>query len=837
MSADGIERRVVIEISPTVDSDGTTQKFLFGEKGFATLSTDTPAETSVRELLQSAGIWEQDLFAGSRMGGAVKPGGGTITLINEGGVLDAWADYGVDGAMVTCRWGPPGAAYPSGYSTVYVARGHWISATERVIEIALKDRSYLLDKAIVTGTFAGTGGLEGDFVVARKRQWVASDPGFAPPIKISSTLRLYFVQDAATGGTQDTRFLFPTDESIVCPFDTFVGGVRLTRGANYSSETECLTTAPSAGQVRFYFGPDGVGANKLGPVYMRLGTEPTYQVRVFMSGYAPDGNSWTYDRMVARSGLDVASYYSTGGGVSSRLVDDDSTYLEVMDEAGFVDLVAYGFTRLDEFYSVRLDEPASSDTIVYLTTATGTTAVTRPVFTFTPDNSRDFKRLPVPGMEAPYWQVNVAAGDVWPCECDPTASATMREYLSREEAWAAFSGTNAAIKTRHPGAVTAEFTNKQRSFQNTLEQSLWVNRYLTLFGGLRWIAELVVDMTDATLAIGLMDNAIVQYPRFGCTSGRAFRVVSHTIDVDAKTITFRLWGGTAGPGGYITTGSGSAPVVVNPSIARSAMGDFTVFGAGSIALAGRSFLTLGDFVGASLGTQTAATTETILQMDFEGANNSTVFTDSSTYARAITHKHPAGTLDIKISTSSPLAGTSSGVIADAGNDDQLLIDRDTCGDAYLPADFSITFKLQLVDDPMDIAFSGNTYAIWAVYGYDNGSALPNADSLVIFIDSGAAGGSGEICIGNDPSMSTAAIRGLAAFPVGSTVDVELSRVGTTLTLKQAGVSQGTATSNRIFGNNTSSGGTRQANFECIGSAGLSGAFPTMKIDSLLITRG
>jgi len=652
MSADGLERRVVVEITPTVDSAGTKQTFLFSERGFATTPADSPSEVVVRELLQSAGQWQQDLFGGSRMGGRVVPGGGTITLINEGGVLDAWVDYGVDGAKVTMRWGPPGAAYPAGYSTVLIAYGLSVQAGFSTVQITLRDRLYLLDKPISSGTFSGTGGFDGTGVAGQRMQWVAGDPGYVPPILLDASRQLYFVQDAATGGIQDYRFSVPNDESITAPFDAFVGGVRLTRGANYSSAAECLSTAPGAGEVRFWFGDTGgFGANKLGPVYMRLGTTPTFKVRVYAAGYAPDGAGWFINDVVARAGLSVSTYYGTGESVRSRLVNDDSTYLQVLDDSCIADLSAYGFTRLDELYSVRLQEPANAATVVYRTTDTGTDTVTRPLFTFNTSNARGFTRGPVAGMPTPIHRVTVTSGEAWPHELDPTCTARMREALQRETAWASFTGSNPAILDAHPGAQSVELVTKERYFQNQFGESLWVMNYLTLFGGLRWIMTLETDMTDTTLAIELMDNALVDIPRFGCTGGRAFRVVSRTINVDARTITFGLWGGTAGLGGYLVTTTGGAPTVVNPAADLGRLGD--------IGLLAYSHADVPSWAFPGIGEITASATSHVqgqvkLLLNFEGSDGATSITDESEFGRTLT-----GNAYCAISTTRAKFGSSS----------------------------------------------------------------------------------------------------------------------------------------------------------------------------------
>lgn len=53
---------------------------------------------------------------------------------------------------------------------------------------------------------------------------------------------------------------------------------------------------------------------------------------------------------------------------------------------------------------------------------------------------------------------------------------------------------------------------------------------------------------------------------------------------------------------------------------------------------------------------------TLLQLNFEGANDSTIFTDSSSYSRTVT---PSGTA--KLTTTDPITGTSSGTFDGSGS--------------------------------------------------------------------------------------------------------------------------------------------------------------------------
>jgi hypothetical protein len=531
------------------------------------------------------------------------------------------------------------------------AYGSSIVAGYSEIEVTLKDRLEQLDKPMVTGTFSGAGGIEGVNVVGKRKQWVAGDPGFIVPVLVDASKQLYYVQDGDPGWAFDYRFSVPSDESITAPFDTYVGGVRQTRGANYASEAALLSTAPGSGEVRLWFGPTGTG-----PVYFRLGGTPEFGVRVFPTGYTQTGAQWHLAAMAERAGVSVPVHYGGSVAVHSRLVDDDSTYLSVMDDAALVDHAAYGFTRLDEFFTVKLLEPDAVDTSVYRVTSTGGAYVTRPLFTFDEHNARNFARVPVAGMEVPIWQVTVKAGDVWPTECDPAALPALRDYMTREDAWASFAGINPAIKDAHKAARTERVSTHQRYFQNSLDMSLWINRYLELFGGLRWVMTLEVDMTDDTLAIELMDNALVDIPRLTCSGGRAFRVTSKTIDIDRRVIVFGLWGGTEGPGGYLgTEGGGGTPPTVDPTATRGLVDPFTLRAYASTGVNAAAFLTIPDFTLRSLNTVSTLPYGAVkLLLNFNGSDDSTTITDESIYALSAT-----GNAEIRCHSSQTKFGAAS----------------------------------------------------------------------------------------------------------------------------------------------------------------------------------
>lgn len=538
-------KRFVVQLTLTVDADGGTQDFYYAlakEGGFRTKPTDTPANEWIAPRVKNLGKLRRELFTGARVTGAVRPALATLYLDNTDGGLDVWLGYGISGSKVIYWWGDDGAAFPAGYEPVQIMyiKGLQLPDLDQAL-VQLRDRSYLLDTPLVTATFTGGGGLEGTGVASKKKQWVSGDPAFFPPIVINVTDQTYFVHQNGPS-------------TLASYYQIFEGGVEITRGADYSSEAEILSTAPASGQCRFWFGPV-VSGTSTGPVYVRLGTPPVYELRCYALGYQADGGQWSFDALCRSAGMsDVTDF---AGVVGARLVDDDATYLDVMRDSCIEHQQFFGFDRLDVFRADYLEEP-DEDASVY---------------TFTTDNAGGFRREVIPGMEAPVWRVTLNAGKTYSSPYASGASDLMKDYLSRDPWWTSFSGSSAATKLANPGAVSAELETPNRDIQNTFSQTNFINRFLGLFGGRRDFLTLTAkEFTSRVLEIELHDTVIVDMPRFQCSGGRAFRVVTIDIDWSVPAITFGLWGGTPGDGGGIDTGGSSGSTASDPVAIRSELG-------------------------------------------------------------------------------------------------------------------------------------------------------------------------------------------------------------------------------------------------------------------------
>lgn len=498
------KQRIVAEMTFVVDASGTTQTFYAATSGWTTRPTDTPANTPIAPRIKSAGSYKRELFSGTRVTGAVRPSFGEIVLYNPDGALDAWMDYGVSGGKVIVRIGDEDGAYPADYTTVYIAYAQYLVADFGEVRVRLRDRLYLLEQPLVTASFAGTGGLEGSSDVKGKlKQWVSSDPGYFPPILIDASLQLYFVQATGPGG-------------LMSNFKVFEGGIPITRGTNYTSASECTTTSPASGEVRFWF-----GVGNAGPVYFRLGSVPVGDLRVYGLGYKASGATWRFTDIAAQAGITGA-----GGGltVGAVLVDDSRTMLDVLTTSVLAVFGWFGMTRLDVFTSGVFNVPATA------------------TIEFNQHNASGWTRTVPNEMYAPVWRVSVAVGKTWPCAVLAGATAQNTDYLTRDPWWASYTQEDAAIKTANPGAESAEIEIENRDLQSSLAMTNFISKYLARFGVRRQFFLFTVPMTPENLAIELHDTVLIRLPRFGLSGGKAMRVITQQIDIDKRTITYGVWG-------------------------------------------------------------------------------------------------------------------------------------------------------------------------------------------------------------------------------------------------------------------------------------------------------
>ena len=454
--------------------------------------------------LKSPGSFRRELFSGSRVFGAVRPSYGELVLQNSDGALDEWADYGLSGGKVVVRMGPADGAYPSDYTTVYIAYAHSIIADFAEIRIRLRDRLQALDRPLVTQSFAGTGGIEGGGdLVGKLKQWVSSDPYLIPITLVDHTIQLYHVQSTASGG-------------LGAYFKIYEGGIEIPADAgSYANVADLLANQPTLGHCKWYFGAEGV--------YVRLRGVPQFDLRAIAFGFDPTtGGAFTVASLAGQAGI-------SGGvapiAIGALLVDDSRSYLDVCQDAALSQIAHFGMTRLDVLQGGTVTAPSVS-----------------PIAEFHVHNTCNLSRASALDMDAPVWSVTVHSGKRWPGNVASGAPADIAGQVQRTPWYATFAREVPAIRTANPGAVSTVVEVQARAFQSVLSQTDYLDKYFALFGVRRAFYSFDVPLTAQNLAIELHDTVSLRMPRFGLDAGKAFRVVTQQIDCSARKITYGVWG-------------------------------------------------------------------------------------------------------------------------------------------------------------------------------------------------------------------------------------------------------------------------------------------------------
>ena len=839
-------RIFIAEITVVVDSAGTEQTFYFSTSPFTTKPTDTPANTPVPAYLKNAGTYKADLFSKGRVTGLVQPNYGIMTLANPldstgKGVFDDWNDYGVSNARVVLRMGYETDAYPSAWTTVYIARIYKLSVTNDEVNITLRDRSELLNKPVNGNVFLGTGGMEGNGSnLGRKKQSVFGDPGFHPAICINIQKQIYYVSNNGCDTWQaDAGLLSPYNGSqdYNAAFDVYDNAYKLLRKDNYTSFSELETTVPGSGEVRFWLGGTSSYSSYWykGPIYFRLGSPPAGEIRVYGVGYPNENDfnniggiygSFFLEILALRTGLTVSDIQSPDKWVTviagAQLIEEDQTYLQVMSDACLQTNSWFGFNRQDIFVTGYVLDPKSKWAYYGIKIPEFPDGVpghdledTTSLFTFTDNYIKNLRSDSVNGQENPMWAAVFNSGRTWPVSTIAGgASGVNRDYMTRQPYYDSFKAYSDPTKIKNPNAETIDIVIPTRSMVNDFTRHLYSARFMWLYAGNPRTFTFTTDLSPELLAIELNDVVTLQTARFGLSAGIKLRVIGMTINTQTREIEFMLWVNGRG----VWTGSTS------PLDPGTEAWDEDKKTKGLISKIGKVYWpswkiysTGGLGLGSTLG---AGTLLTIPEWDFETSGSleqpdpdfasvvllmhmeaDSPWVDNSSYAATLTS---SGT--ITASSSSPLVGTKSMVPGASGK----------------------------VDTPTNVRYNMGTGHI-TIECIINISSTPNFERIF------EIGGMGAQVWFNGSTLSPSVIVGGSviftgsALPTNTTGHLALVKTGTsspytwTLYWQGSSIGSGTATT-------TDDGTTNRVitvgNFNSAGQPFVSG-----KIDEFRVTKG
>lgn len=500
----------LVEVTAAIDASGNTQKFYLSDSTFITESTDTPANTAFDPILLSQGSLGRHVYSDGRTGGNTKLEIGEVVITNIDGQLDAWADYSLDGREIKIYKGN-GGAYPDDFISVFTGTMDGIELTFDKAIIRIKDKSYLFDVPVSSNSYLGNNslpnGLEGvaTDIKGQNKPVCYGKVYNVSPILVNTSRLIYQVNDGA---------IYSVDK-------VYDRRSELTKGTNYTSQSDMETNAPASGYFRVW--PAGG--------YFRINSVPSGQLTADVVQGNTAGNrtvAQVLSALALRSGLTTGEININSVNALDALNNSevgiycvDDTILKAMDNIAESINAWYGFDNNGLFNVGQLSEPATSVLSVEEY-----------------DIFEDIERRVPKDVSIPAWKVNVYHTKNYTVQNSDIAGVVSAENRS----WAAeeyrIEYDSNAINTQY--LLSKEYDVHTLLISNS-SSATEATRLLSLYGTKRDIFDVSIDM-DMLSGINLMDTITVTLPRFGLHSGKDFRIIGIRIDLELNKATLTLWG-------------------------------------------------------------------------------------------------------------------------------------------------------------------------------------------------------------------------------------------------------------------------------------------------------
>lgn len=490
----------------------------YSTDGFVTAPTETPPDTFYEPRIQQPALMRRDAFSGNTTGGESRVGYGEMVLVNNDGGLDGLMDYGFDGRRVTLHLGEPGAAYPSGFTTVLTGTMEQATFEWDKVSIRLRDRQAELDKPVQTALYAGSNSLPNGL------------EGMADDLKGTPKPRVYGqVLNVSPPCVNTARQIYQVNDGAVASVDAvYDRGMALATGADYTSQSDMETNAPAAGAYRAW--PAGG--------YFRLGASPAGQITadVTQGATAADRTAAQIAKAIVTgpggvaagdvSAADIAVLDAANSAVIGIWLPDGGNIRAALDQICQSVGAWWGFDRAGKYRIRRLELPSGT-----------------PVATLTSDEIIKIERTVSgdSGRGVPAWRVTVGHAQNHTVQGSDIAGAVTdaRRAWLREGRRTA-TAEDAAVKTTHLLAPEIDFDSL---FVAEPAAQGEANRRLTLHKTRR-DTYIVRARLDADLATSIDLGAVVELmlSRFGLGAGKLFAVIGLQTDLRVNAIDLTLWG-------------------------------------------------------------------------------------------------------------------------------------------------------------------------------------------------------------------------------------------------------------------------------------------------------
>lgn len=360
--------KLAARITAVIDSDGTTQSWIFSQPGhaFRTGASGTPASTAADDRLVNGGNFDRSIASGGPgariLFGLTAASYGEATIENTDGRYDALAGYGVSGQLYEL-FGIDGSSatitahesFPAAWTPVLTARMTSITSDGTSLRIRLADPLEAFTQPMCA-RFGGTGGLDGDAeLVGTPKPRLFGAAYNVEPVLIEKSRLIYMVNGAGNASGH-----FCKDSGSVIARALTAGAIELDAAADFDA-LYALTV------------PIGHYATCTTDGVLKLGSPPVGTITVDASLYSTGvvklnpADVILQIAQAADPGLDYNSTaytdaYTWADGIGAEVGyfarDDSTTYADALSALAASCGMWCGFRRDGEFWMARVEDPA-----------------------------------------------------------------------------------------------------------------------------------------------------------------------------------------------------------------------------------------------------------------------------------------------------------------------------------------------------------------------------------------------------------------------------------------------------------------------------------------------
>lgn len=512
---------IVIELTAATDAAGTLETLLVSDVEWATKPTDTPADTHVDGGVTDPGAIGVSAYGDGRTGGGSRLETGSIELANVDGRLDPWTKWGFEGRPVIIRSGPEGGAYPAAFTTILTLTSDGPPvATFETMSISLRDKSFILDKPLLSNRYAGNNALP------------AGREGNATDLRGRVKPRTYgVVENISPPLVNTSKLTFQVNDGAVTAINAvYMSGVALTFASDVANlaALEALTVAGGTYATCLALGLYRVAAidgectaNVTNGAAAGNRTVAQLLKAVALDAGVPSGDI---------SAADITALDALNSAEAGVYVDTEQSALEVMDMLATSIGAYYAFDRAAGLLRLgRLSAPTGVSPVLTLSLADG--------------DILDIERRLANDRSLPVWSVNVKYGRSWTVQTSGLAGSVtaLRRAQVANEYRTATPAEDATVKTQFLQAETLEvYTLLALEAAAAAEAT----RLLNLHKVPRSFYDVTVPLVILTdnPALKLMDEVELVADRFDMDGGAPFILTGIRLALDDEQAILTVWG-------------------------------------------------------------------------------------------------------------------------------------------------------------------------------------------------------------------------------------------------------------------------------------------------------